>query len=558
MLNEKNRIKRLPSLVANQIAAGEVVERPAAVLKELLENSIDAEANNIDITISNGGISLIKITDDGIGIVKEDLELAFAQHATSKINEIADLEKISSLGFRGEAIASIAAVSKLEIISKTVTQPYAYKAELNNNTNNCIIEPYSHPNGTSIIMQNLYYNLPARKKFLRAERTEFLHLEDIFKRIALSNFAVGFKFNYNQKNLYLLKSCLDTKMQAKRVAELCGNYFVQHSNYITVEQNGMKLRGWLGEPKYSKTYADCQYFFINNRLIKDRLIMNVLRKAYKDYLDNNSKHPMYCLYLEIPPEMVDINVHPTKAEVRFREANLVFFFLLHAITEIFKETANNIVTINTSNFNITQNNLIKRAAVDYLERPVHAQNSKINNILCVLDNKIILLEVSNGVKFISIKKLRYNLSLLILQKDFRTNGKITAQPFMLPKRITVKNMAERIILHKDLLFNLGLDCDLLGEDIVVIRTYPKDLEPVENLECLLLDLTAELSKIANNNCGENVLPIIARSVARNSLCSQMQAEQLLQKMNLFSPEQEFARDYAADLTVEELDRLVFG
>jgi DNA mismatch repair protein MutL len=541
--NTQSRIRKLSNLVANQIAAGEVVERPAAVLKELLENSIDAGAQSIEISATNGGINLIKVQDDGIGIVKEDLALAFAQHATSKISAITDLEAITSLGFRGEAIASIAAVSRLEIISKPATQAYAYKAAIN--ADDCSIEPYSHPNGTSVIMQDLYYNIPARKKFLRSERSEFLHLDDVFKRIALSNFGVDFKFKHNQKSIYLLKACIDINMQGKRVAELCGNYFMQHSSYITVEQNGIHLCGWLGLPGYTKTYADCQYFFINNRLVKDRLVVNVLRKAYKEYLDNNSKHPMYCLYLTIAPDAVDINVHPNKAEVRFREANLVFFFLVNAISQILKECQ-------VSNSSALKANLVKSSTKEHPEKWDISSFIPKDAILSILDNKIILLQKDTSIQFISIKKLRYNLNLLILQKDFRTNSCITMQKFIVPKKIIAKDIAAKIVLFKDLLLKLGIDCDSFAADTIVIRSYPQGLELAVDLEGLLSGIITALAK---TDCLEQLFPIMAKIISNNELCSNVQAEWLLQQISIF--DEQATQQYQVDLTAEKLHSLLF-
>lgn len=324
------RIKKLPMFIANQIAAGEVVERPSSILKELLENSIDANSTSIDVEIRNGGINFIRVTDNGVGIFKEDLSLACVQHATSKILNIGDLEGIKSLGFRGEALASIGSVSKFEIISKPKEQKNAWK--INFEENNFHIQPASHNNGTTAIMRDLFFNTPARRNFLRTEKTEYYHLEEIFKRIVLSNFNIAFSFTHNDKQVFKLPKILNEQDKIFRVAKVFGRSFIDRSVYIESKQNDLQLFGWMIIPEYAKAQAVNQYFYVNNRVIKDKLINHAIRQVYQQ-IGEIGKNPNYCLFLQVNVKDVDVNVHPTKHEVRFKHARLVHQFILDSILE---------------------------------------------------------------------------------------------------------------------------------------------------------------------------------------------------------------------------------
>jgi DNA mismatch repair protein MutL len=324
--NKTKRIKLLGADIASQIAAGEVIERPASVLKELLENSIDSGATQIDITIQRGGIQLIEVRDNGTGIVKDDLELALKQHATSKINKAHDLVGIASLGFRGEALASIDSVAKLSITSRTITQDQAWCISTNK------ITPAAHPIGTTVCMRDLFYNVPVRRKFLRSERTEYMHLEEVFRRIALSSFGLGFSLSAHDKLVKTLPICRDAASQARRVLSLCGQQVMANAVTIDAEQNGLTLKGWLGSPVHARSQEQHQYFFINQRVIRDRLINHAIRQVYQP-LCADGKMPFYCLYLELDPVALDVNVHPTKHEVRFRDARVIHAFLTQILTE---------------------------------------------------------------------------------------------------------------------------------------------------------------------------------------------------------------------------------
>ncbi|MCG8668230.1 MAG: DNA mismatch repair endonuclease MutL, partial [Pseudomonadales bacterium] len=335
-------INRLSPRLANQIAAGEVVERPASVVKELLENSLDAGAQRIELDAEEGGVKLIRLRDNGAGIEKDDLPLAVARHATSKIHDLDDLEGVATLGFRGEALASISSVSRLALSSSADEGGAGWQVQTEGRDMDAKLAPVAHPRGTTVEVRDLFFNTPARRKFLRTEKTEFSHLEDVVKRLALSHFDVGFQLKHNQKVIHHLKPAHSELEQDRRVASVCGPQFIQNAVRVDTELAGLRLWGWMGLPTFSRSQADLQYFFVNGRHVRDRVVTHAVRQAYRDVL-YHGRHPAYVLYLELDPKGVDVNVHPTKHEVRFRESRQVHDFLfrsLHrAIAEITPDQA---------------------------------------------------------------------------------------------------------------------------------------------------------------------------------------------------------------------------
>ncbi|MFQ3185057.1 DNA mismatch repair endonuclease MutL [Marinomonas primoryensis] len=324
------RINLLSPRLANQIAAGEVVERPASVVKELLENSLDAGASQLDIDVEQGGVRRIKIRDNGTGIMKDDLSLALSRHATSKIITLDDLEAVRTLGFRGEALASISSVSRMHLTSQAEHESEAWRVEAEGKDMATAVRPASHPQGTTIDVRDLFFNTPARRKFLRTEKTEFAHLEEVVKRLALSRYETGFRLSHNGKQVYDLRPVTDQLHAEHRLATLLGKKFIENSLTLDVEAAGLRLWGWIGLPTFSRSQADLQYFFVNGRVVKDKLVAHAVRQAYRDVL-YNGRHPTFVLYLELDPSTVDVNVHPTKHEVRFRDGRLVHDFLFSRI-----------------------------------------------------------------------------------------------------------------------------------------------------------------------------------------------------------------------------------
>ncbi len=325
-MTDVRAIHLLSPRLANQIAAGEVVERPSSVAKELLENCLDAGAKRIDIDIEQGGVKRLQIRDDGHGISAEQLPLALARHATSKIAALEDLEGVASLGFRGEALASISSVSRLTLTSRTADAEQAWQVEAEGRDMEPRVQPAAHPVGTTVEVCDLFFNTPARRKFLRTEKTEFDHLQDVIKRMALARFDVAFHLRHNGKTILALHPAQDEVSQARRIAAVCGDAFLEQAMPINVERNGLHLWGWVGLPTFSRSRADMQHFYVNGRVVSDRLVAHAVRQAYRDVM-YGGRHPAFVLFLELDPGSVDVNVHPTKHEVRFRENRSVHDFL---------------------------------------------------------------------------------------------------------------------------------------------------------------------------------------------------------------------------------------
>ena len=326
-------IQILSTDVVDQIAAGEVVERPSHMVKELLENSLDAGSTQLDIEVEQGGVRQIKIRDNGYGIEKGDLALALSRHATSKILTLDDLESVRTLGFRGEALASISSVSRLLLTSKFNKSDEAWRVEAEGKDMATAVKPASHLPGTTIEVRDLFFNTPARRKFLRTEKTEFSHLEEVVKRLALSRYDVGFRLSHNGKQIYDLRAVANQMSAEHRLASLLGKKFIENALTLDVEAAGLRLWGWIGLPTFSRSQADLQYFFVNGRVVKDKLVAHAVRQAYRDVL-YNGRHPTFVLYLELDPATVDVNVHPTKHEVRFRDGRLVHDFLFSKIHRV--------------------------------------------------------------------------------------------------------------------------------------------------------------------------------------------------------------------------------
>ena len=316
----------LPARLANQIAAGEVVERPASVIKELIENSLDAGATSINIDVDKGGIKKIKITDNGHGIVKDELTLALSRHATSKIKDLHDLEAIDSLGFRGEALASISSVSRLTLTSKPKAQSTAWQAIAEGRDMSVNIKPAAHPDGTSIEALDLFFNTPARRKFLRTEKTEFNHIDEVVRRIALAHFEVSFTLIHNGNTVRQYRMASTHVQQTKRVATVCGPKFIEHAVEIDCPHDNMTLSGWLAKPSFLRSQNDLCYSYVNGRMMRDKLINHAIRQAYADLLPSDT-YPAFILFLQLDHREVDVNVHPAKHEVRFHQSRYVHDFI---------------------------------------------------------------------------------------------------------------------------------------------------------------------------------------------------------------------------------------
>ncbi|HAU4328791.1 TPA: DNA mismatch repair endonuclease MutL [Citrobacter freundii] len=330
-------IQVLPPQLANQIAAGEVVERPASVVKELVENSLDAGATRIDIDIERGGAKLIRIRDNGCGIKKDELALALARHATSKIASLDDLEAIVSLGFRGEALASISSVSRLTLTSRTQEQPEAWQAYAEGRDMDVTVKPAAHPVGTTLEVLDLFYNTPARRKFMRTEKTEFNHIDEIIRRIALARFDVTINLSHNGKIMRQYRAVTADGQKERRLGAICGTPFLEQALAIEWQHGDLTLRGWVADPNHTTAaLAEIQYCYVNGRMMRDRLINHAIRQACEDKLGADQQ-PAFVLYLEIDPHQVDVNVHPAKHEVRFHQSRLVHDFIYQGVLSVLQQ-----------------------------------------------------------------------------------------------------------------------------------------------------------------------------------------------------------------------------
>ena len=322
-------IQILADELVNQIAAGEVIERPASVVKELVENSLDAGAHRIEVELERGGCGLIRVRDDGAGIRPQEIGLALARHATSKIASLEDLERVATLGFRGEALPSIASVSRLSLISRSSEADHAWSVDARDGALSTP-SPASHPPGTSVEVRDLFFNVPARRKFLRTEATEFQHVLRMLERLALSRFEVGFALVHNGKTVWSLPPATTQAQRLARVSKLCGDDFAAHVIELRQDGESLRLSGWLALPTFSRSQSDLQFAFLNGRFVRDKLIAGAARLAYQDVLFNG-RFGAYVLYLDVDPGSVDVNAHPQKLEVRFRESRRVHDFMFRTL-----------------------------------------------------------------------------------------------------------------------------------------------------------------------------------------------------------------------------------
>ncbi len=592
------RIHPLPSQLANQIAAGEVVERPASVVKELLENALDAGASHIDIEIGQGGSALIRVRDDGVGIHRDDLALALSRHATSKISSVDDLGRIQSLGFRGEALPSIASVSRLTITSRTAGEAAAWRIASESQTP----APAAHPPGTTVEVRDLFYNVPARRKFLRTEKTEFAHVETVLRRIALSRFDVGFSLRHNQRLVRRLPAVADENGLA-RVATVCGQGFVDNCLEIEAEASGLRLWGWIGLPAFARSQADLQYFYVNGRIIRDRLVSFAVRQAYQDVL-YHGRHPVYVLYLEMPAEQVDVNVHPTKHEVRFREARQVRDFLFGAIHRalaalrpgdvggaqglaagsspapgpaagqapaIPRQAAMPLRPHGASTEAQAYRHFVAEAAeAAVMEAPppgaaageAASQTQPLGHAIAQVHGVYILAENDAGLVLVDMHAAHERITYERMKATMEAGG-VRSQPLLVPVSMQVSPAEVALAReHEGLFAELGFEIRQLGPDSLVIRAVPSLLCEAD-VAALVRDVLADLNTHgASNRIRERLNEVLATmachaSVRANRRLSLAEMDALLRDMERTerSGQCNHGRPTWVQFTMEELDRL---
>jgi len=527
------RIRQLPEQLINQIAAGEVVERPASVVKELLENALDAGARRIEIDLEAGGAKLVRLRDDGGGIAPDDLPLALSRHATSKIASLDDLETVRTLGFRGEALPSIASVSRFELVSRERGAERAFAIVAEDGTLGAV-KPAQHPEGTSVIVRDLFFNVPARRKFLRAERTELGHVEELVRAQALANPHVAFRLSHNGK---VLSNLLPVDDPQRRVADAVDPDFAAGALRIDAEAGGIRLHGWIGAPTASRGQADRQFFFVNGRMVRDRLIAHAVRQAYADVLFHG-RHPAFVLELRIDPAAVDVNVHPQKHEVRFRDSRLVHDFVFRSLHAALADTragaaapiaaspapafalpaANGgeggawaqarlglptrVASVPLATYGALYGNAAAAtpapvgAIADAASTPQPLPESPadlppLGFALAQLRGIYILAENAHGLVLVDMHAAHERITYERL-KDARAFGAVPSQLLLVPPTLRVSpREADAVEEHQARFAALGFEITRSGPDRVVVRRIPSALEGAD-VERLVGDVLADL------------------------------------------------------------------
>jgi DNA mismatch repair protein MutL len=556
-------IHLLSPRLANQIAAGEVVERPASVVKEVLENSLDAGATRVDIDGEAGGSKLIRIRDNGSGMAPDDLPLALARHATSKIASLEDLERVGSLGFRGEALASIGSVSRLTLTRNCDENSSEGRTAAGEGREMDVqLKPAPHPLGTTVEVRDLFFNTPARRKFLRTEKTEFNHLEEVVKRLALSRFDVAFSLRHNGRVLHTLKPGTSEAERQRRVATVCGPAFMEQALYVENDVGPFRLWGWVGLPTFSRSQADLQYFFVNGRIIRDRLVAHAVKQAYRDVL-YHGRHPAFVLYLGLDPAQVDVNVHPTKHEVRFRDGravhNFIFASLHRALADVRPgdspgsdaaagSTAElgDGMAVNTETGEISRQSGLSWGGVPQsataggfggYRAPVspapgqameqvrdygrlHAlpevgseeEVPPLGYALAQLKGIYILAENAAGLVLVDMHAAHERITYERL-KTARASEGIRSQPLLVPRAVAVSQREVQVAAeHAGFFEGLGLVVEVAGEETLVIRQIPVSLRD-SDVEQLLRDVLADLIEFGSSDRIESHLDEILSTMA---------------------------------------------
>ena len=587
-------IKILSPQLANQIAAGEVVERPASVLKELVENSLDAGAKRIDIEVEQGGVKLLRVRDDGCGISQADMPLALNRHATSKIADIDDLEAVATLGFRGEALASIASVSRLSLTSNN-DEGKGWRAVTEGRNMDVDVQPAAHPLGTSVEVRDLFFNTPARRKFLRTETTEYNRIDDYAKKLALSHMDVAFTLRHNQRVNLNLQPATAQAEQEKRVADICGRPFMEQALYVDNQRNGLRLWGWIGLPTFSRSQADLQHFYVNGRSIRDKVVSHAVRQAYQDVL-YHGRHPAFVLFLEIVPSDVDVNVHPTKHEVRFRDSRSIHGFISATLQKALAQDrpqdhlqappdaqlgqlaeqqlpqqASMGLPLTTSSY--TQFAAPSGSAVN---TPMDAYQSLYSTGDTADDNSVpplgfaiaqlkgiyILAENVQGLIIVDMHAAHERITYERLKTDFDKQGLIS-QPLLVPESLAVSEReADVVEQHPEIFMRLGFAVEKASAESIVVREIPALLRG-SVVESLLRDVISDvLEQGTSERIRHHINEILSTmachgSVRANRKLTPPEMNALLRDMEATerSGQCNHGRPTYSQLTLDELDKL---
>ncbi|MEW8626081.1 MAG: DNA mismatch repair endonuclease MutL [Candidatus Thiodiazotropha sp.] len=593
-------IRTLPPQLINQIAAGEVVERPASVIKELIENSLDAGARHIEIEIEQGGIKRLRVRDDGVGIPQQELNLALSRHATSKVTQFEDLESLQSMGFRGEALPSISSVSRLRLISRHQDAEQAWEVSGDGTDQALQCKPAAHPQGTSVEVRDLFYNTPARRKFLRTEKTEFGHIQALVQRLALARFDVGFTLQHNRRAIFSLPPCDDRQQQEKRLVELLGAQFVEQALPIQAQAGDFSLQGWVARPGFSRAQADMQYFYVNQRMIRDKLVTHAVRQGFQDVL-YHGRHPAYVLFFSLDPHKVDVNVHPTKHEVRFRDSRSVHDFIFRGLHRLLADTRpqSTAETGQTDTVNL-QPPLTSQAAVGrsntpprqqgldwrVAERPAaykagfsaqqpvaadpdevvtESQEQEVPPLgyaLAQLHGIYILAQNQSGLILVDMHAAHERITYERLKQRYHGDG-ISHQPLLVPISVSVSvreaDLAEDAL---DLLQRMGFEVSRSGRESLAIRSIPSLLQGADP-EKMLRDILSDLIEHGSSQrVKEEIDQVLATVACHGSVRANRRLE--LDEMNALLRDMErteradqcnHGRPTWTELSISELDRL---
>ena len=488
------RIRRLDPTLANQIAAGEVVERPASVLKELLENSVDARARRVEVEVERGGAKLVRVRDDGVGIHRDDLALALYRHATSKIRSFEDLRRIASLGFRGEALPSIASVSRLELVSRAEGEESAWRVEVSGSAEVSGPRPAAHATGTTVEVRDLFFNTPARRKFLRTEKTEYRHLESTVKVLALSRPGMDVALTHNARPVFRLRAAENDQERDARVARLCGRRFVEHSLRVEFGTGALELRGWVGGPGFDSGAGAPQYLFVNSRAVRDPVVRHAIRAACSDWL-GAERQPAYVLDLVLPATDVDVNVHPTKHEVRFRDSRLIHDFVVRCLRGLAGES---LLPANAPDgrafsrvseprsggksrapggFEVSD----MRAGYTHSKHPRAGESAGAQvaetfeaqgAVLGPLGGRYVVVAAGEGIRLVDAVAARKQ-SLMAELEAAAEQGPLSSRPYLVPEPHFVSAAdADRFDTHETLLNRFGFEFRRIGLERITLREAP--------------------------------------------------------------------------------------
>lgn len=497
-------IQVLPEQLVNQIAAGEVVERPAAVVKELVENSLDAGARRVEVDVEQGGLARIQIRDDGRGIARDELALALTRHATSKIASLADLERVGSLGFRGEALPSILSVSRLALTSRTAADPHGWRLAGEGALPGGAPEPAAHAPGTTVEVRDLFFNTPARRKFMRADATEFRHVDQALRRIALARFDVAFGLRHGTRKALDLGAVESAEAQARRVGEVTDPEFLDNALVLdggspeASHRLGLRLSGWIALPSFSRAQADLQYFYVNGRPVRDKLIGHALRRAYADAL-HGTRFPAYVLYLEIDPARVDVNVHPAKTEVRFRESSAVHDLVFGAVHQALRRVRPEPGAHHQVQFDRATGEIAPQESFRYAEAggagpgpgswrtsatspgPAPApraiaeprpDDEPLGHALAQLNGIFILAQNRHGLVLVDMHAAHERVLYERMKAALRGGG-IASQALLMPVAVSVpEDVADEAEAQRERLRALGLELDRAGPTTLAVRAVP--------------------------------------------------------------------------------------